>query len=180
MYGYIHGLNSDIQCRSYEELSAILPDVHALSYDYTKDAHEGYQELCEQVEMLMKQGHALTLLGSSLGGYYALHMGHRYAIRVVAFNPVTYPQTQLRAFLGENRNFYTQKVWDLTEEILFSYNAFPLMNSMEHCPTVIIGRNDEILDYRIAHDFWQKYANIVLSDDFHSIMEYNLYMKYML
>src|SRR5450830_503952 len=43
----------------------------------------------------------VTVIGSSLGGYYATWLAERHGWRAVVLNPATLPQDDLRQYLGE-------------------------------------------------------------------------------
>jgi len=176
MYIYIHGFNSDTCCRSYKDLCKILDTVRAIGYTSSEKAMDCYNNVCRQIEQYIQTEEDIKLLGSSLGGFFALHMAKKYALPVVAFNPVTFPHTQLRPYLGKSMNFYTLQEWDFTEEILFSYEEIPLQKHLPLRPTLIIGQKDEVLDYSIAQKFWDDEAKIILTNDAHSIVDYSLYL----
>lgn len=204
MYVYIHGFNSNLQSRSYKDLSRILPHLYDCGYDYTKKADTCYEELCVQIEKCIKENAhkvsleekkletrknllhiaqedknlavpSLKLLGSSLGGFWALHLAEKYELPCLAFNPVTFAHEQLRPFLGLNENFYTKQKWEFTEEILKSYAPYCFTRSRTLKATLIIGKNDEILDPKIAQKYWEKHAKCLLTKDQHSILNYEKY-----
>ena len=192
MYLYIHGFNSDVKCRSFFDLSAILSDVSPLGYDYTKKADFCFAQLCEQMEKHLeintkKSDHAkdlpscsIKILGSSLGGFWALHLAKKYNIPCLAFNPVTIAHEQLAPLIGQNQNFYTHEYWDFTKDTLLSYADFILDTNLSPSPHMILGQNDELLDYKIALNYWQNKAISHITDDAHSIMDYSLYKDIML
>lgn len=180
MYLYIHGFNSDTTSRSYFDLCKILDDVSALSYDYTKPAKYCFMQLCEQVETYINDNKVLVILGSSLGGFWALHIAKKYNLPCVVFNPVTFSHEQLQPFLGINQNFYTQKKWDFTEETLMSYADFTLDRNLAVKPHIVLGKKDEVLDYQIALAYWNKYAHCIVGHEEHSIMDYSKYQSLIL
>lgn len=179
MYIYIHGFNSNLQSRSFLDLSRIIPTLYDCGYDYTQPAKHCYKQLCFQIEEIIQKNtdtkQPIKLLGSSLGGFWALHLAEKYELPCLAFNPVTFAHEQLRPFLGINENFYTKKQFDFTENILLSYATFAFTRPRNLKPTLIIGQKDEILDPSIAYTYWNTYAQCILTNDTHSIMNYNKY-----
>lgn len=184
MYLYIHGFNSDVNSRSYFELCKILDNVSALSYDYTKTAQFCFMQLCEQIEKHISDNvnnsGNLRILGSSLGGFWALHIAKKYALPCVVFNPVTLAHEQMRPFVGINENFYTQEKWNFTEEILMSYAGFILDRELAIKPHIVLGKEDELLDYQIALTYWKNDAHCIIVNEEHSIMDYSKYQSLMM
>jgi uncharacterized protein len=60
----------------------------------------------------------ITLVGSSLGGFYATRLTENYGVRSVLVNPAIAPHEGLRAYLGPQKNLYTGDEYQLTEEHL--------------------------------------------------------------
>jgi predicted esterase YcpF (UPF0227 family) len=60
----------------------------------------------------------VTLVGSSLGGFYATALTEKTGVRSVLVNPAITPQEGLRAYLGPQRNLYSGEEYVLTEEHL--------------------------------------------------------------
>ena len=48
----------------------------------------------------------LTLIGSSLGGFYATHLAERFGVRAVLINPAIRPYEDLQPFAGRQLNLY--------------------------------------------------------------------------
>ena len=98
----------------------------------------------------------VTLVGSSLGGYYATHLAERFGVRAVLVNPAVKPYEGLRAFLGPQRNLYTGEAYELTEKHLEELQALEVDRPprMERY-YLMVTTGDEVLDYRIA---LRKYA----------------------
>ena len=117
----------------------------------------------------------IKILGSSLGGFWAMHLAKKYNMPCLAFNPVTFGHEQLQPFLGLNQNFYTQEYWNFSEEALLSYTDFILDKNMAIRPHIILGNQDEILDYTIAFNYWKNDAACIITQDIHSIMDYSQY-----
>ncbi len=181
MYLYIHGLNSDRGSRSYLELSAFLPNTKDVSYDYRLGADTCFAHLRTQIESYLKEakelGEELKIIGSSLGGFWALQVAKKYNLPCLAINPVVYAHKQLRPFLGKNENFYTHEAWELTEELLASYETFLPPKNFLTRPFILLGQEDEILDYSLALNEWLDEAFCILTKDMHSIFDYVRYKR---
>src|SRR3990172_9836913 len=71
-----------------------------------------------EAEVALHPRESVTLVGSSLGGFYASYLAERHDLRAVLINPAVRPHQDLRAFLGVQRNLHTQQEYELTEEHL--------------------------------------------------------------
>ena len=120
MIFYIHGFNSSAASSSGRLLERQLGvRVHAMEYRSDAMYADSFKSLTEQ---LNRHGDGCNVLvGTSMGGFYALMLSQALQTPCVAFNPVVEPRQQLRQFLGRNVNFVTQKAYDFTEGMLDSY-----------------------------------------------------------
>lgn len=124
---YIHGFNSGGNSRSGQELSQLLGvPVCCPEYDYARPFTECLASLRRQIAAFVDTQHDhLTVMGSSLGGFFALQLRHPATVHAVAWNPVVFPAIQLEQFLGLNTRFSDGTDWEFTREILLSYAQAP-------------------------------------------------------
>ena len=124
---YIHGFNSDRNSHSGRALAEVLGQpVICPEYDYSKSFSECLASIRQQIsEAIDEKNDRLTVMGSSLGGFYALQLRHPAIIHVCAWNPVIYPSMQLEQFLGTNTRFSDGVDWEFTREALLSYAQAP-------------------------------------------------------
>ena len=124
---YIHGFNSGKNSHSGRALAEVLGQpVICPEYDYSKSFSECLASIRQQVsEAIDEKNDRLTVMGSSLGGFYALQLRHPAIMHTVAWNPVIYPAMQLEQFLGTNTRFSDGVDWDFTREALLSYAQAP-------------------------------------------------------
>ena len=124
---YIHGMGSGAQSRSGRELAEKLGvPVICPEYDYARPFTECFFSLRRQIiEAVDEENDRLCVMGSSLGGFYALQLRHPAIVHVAVWNPVVFPTLQLERFLGENVRFADGSSWELTRETLLSYAQAP-------------------------------------------------------
>lgn len=185
MYVYIHGFNSGASSRSGKMLAEVLGvPVFCPAYDYSRPFEQCWQSLIEQI-MDAAREEDITLLGSSLGGFYAMQLRLPNIRRVMAWNPVIFPAIQLAPFLGRNTRFSDGMEWDFDADILYSYAKAPDAREwLNHygrslvCDTprpprvVILGASDEVLDMRLAWHYWQGSARLACIPSGHRIDDY--------
>ena len=124
---YIHGFNSGRNSHSGRALAEVLGQpVICPEYDYSKSFSESLASIRRQIcEAINEQNDRLTVMGSSLGGFYALQLRHPAIMHVCAWNPVIYPAMLLGQFLGTNTRFSDGADWEFTREALLSSAQAP-------------------------------------------------------
>ena len=174
---YIHGFNSGAQSRSARLLAETLNcKVSLLLYDCAQDFITCQQSLITQIRTIATPQHRVCLIGSSLGGFYALQMTLPIIAHCIAFNPLTQPEKQLEPMLGENINFSTGERWLFSSQALESYaNA---IDSRRHPipKDIILGRHDELIPPNMAAQYWKQHATITYSDDTHQIADFTPFL----
>lgn len=88
------------------------------------------------------------LVGSSLGGYYALYLAHKFALKCVLINPALYPQKTLHNYTGRAISFYDESYFDWTSLHVKELAQFEVANPMEIDCMVLLQKGDELLDFK--------------------------------
>lgn len=163
---YLHGFNSTGNSAKGQYLTDRLPDIPVLTPTYHYDPATAIAYLERLVEEKLQQNQHLMLIGSSLGGYYAQYLAHRFRLQTVLINPALMPLTTLHDYLGENTNFYTGETYTLTQAHLEALLALDVPNPCtQPVPTLLLlDKGDEVLDYRTAVTRYQDCAEIIIFD----------------
>lgn len=186
---YIHGFNSAAECRSCKALREILQaPLLCPGYDYSRTFQECRDFLERTLQDILGPGDRLHILGSSLGGFYALQMRLAGIEAVTVWNPVIFPALQLARFVGGNVHFYGGGKWHFGRESLNSYAAAPdprqwlnfyaLDAWADERPArprrkIYLGIHDDLLDPGLAESFWRGHADIESIGEGHSIADYS-------
>lgn len=151
---YLHGFNSSPESRKARVLHDYMkrtglqdrieipkiPPVPA-------DAIELLQQHAEEI---IKQ-YALSLVGSSLGGFYAGWLAEKYHCPAVLINPAVKPYELLSEYTGENINYYTAERWVLDQTHIRQLRDLCIDKvSYPQRYLLMLQTGDEILDYREA------------------------------
>lgn len=151
---YLHGFNSSPKsakatlCAAY--LSKCQPDVKLLVPTLPVDP---LSAVAEVANLINKQS-ALSrvgLIGSSLGGYYALYLAERYGLKAVLVNPALKPYELLSDYLGVNVNPYTGARYELQSQHIG--DLLSLKKIVLTAPKdifVVTQTGDEVLPYQDA------------------------------
>ena len=92
----------------------------------------------------------VTLVGSSLGGFYATCLTERSGVRSVLVNPAITPHEGLRAYLGPQKNLHTGEEYELTEAHLKEWERLYVPRITPERYLLLVETGDEVLDYRHA------------------------------
>jgi predicted esterase YcpF (UPF0227 family) len=115
------------------------------------------RQAIETVEdVLARSPKTPTLVGSSLGGYYATYLAEKHDLRAILINPAVVPHKTLARFVGVQTNVYTGETFEFTREHLTELEQLnvPQLSRPERF-WLLVETGDEVLDYRQAV---QKYA----------------------
>jgi len=115
----------------------------------------------------------MVIIGSSMGGYYAAVIAVLKCYYCDLFNPVINTKKTLLQFKGLNRNFATGQTYELTDELINSYRFSGKLNKHGIPRYVVLGRNDTVLDYREAEEFYRGIGHTVITDNCHQIADYS-------
>ena len=112
---------------------------------------------------------ALTIVGSSLGGFYATFLAERYGARAVVINPAVRPYVDLRPYAGAQANLYTGEVFVVTEAHFDELRALAVPSLREPRRFwLMVQTGDEVLDYREAVAFYAGAHQLVVGGGDHA------------
>ncbi len=161
---YLHGFNSTGKSAKGRFLKENLENIPVLTPTYHHDPQQAIAHLESLVEEHTTREPALMLVGSSLGGYYAQYLAHRFRLKLVLINPALMPLTTLHEFLGKNTNFYTGESYILTQNHLDALLELdvpvPCANPV---PTLLlVDKGDEVIDYHTAVTRYRDCAQVIM------------------
>ncbi|MES2261449.1 MAG: YqiA/YcfP family alpha/beta fold hydrolase [Pseudomonadota bacterium] len=118
----------------------------------------------------------LTIVGSSLGGYYATWLAERIGCRAVLLNPAIVPLQDLDQHVGVTTDYHTGAPFEFKREYIDELRALavPHITRPERY-YLIAATGDEVLDYRdmVAH-YADARQRIIAGSD-HGISEFAAY-----
>jgi len=106
----------------------------------------------QAIEVLQRQFSltaADTLVGSSLGGYYATWLAEQSGCKAVLLNPAVFPVRDLAAYVGPLRTYHDDQPMRFEAEYLDELAAMAvsgLTQPQRYC--LIAAKGDELLDWR--------------------------------
>lgn len=169
---YLHGFNSAPQTVKGQLLARAAAALADPPRFHLPQLHhrpaQAIGALCSWIEQHARGGGGLTLIGSSLGGYYATWLAERYGARAVLINPALRPYDDLRSFLGKQRNLYTGEEYEITAAHFDELLALrvPAITQPERY-FLLVRTGDELLDWRDAVTYYACASQYVLGGGDH-------------
>ncbi|MEO6683588.1 MAG: YqiA/YcfP family alpha/beta fold hydrolase [Ginsengibacter sp.] len=175
---YLHGFNSDGNSTTITEIRKEIPALLSISYDYIH-ADIAHEEIRLLIEETLKKDNDLILGGTSLGGFWANYFAQKYTLKCVLVNPALQPSVTLKRAVPESplRNYNTGELREFTLKDADAYKKYEVPVTSDIDRVVVLGRNDEIIDYRESEKIYQNKAEIILTDEGHRIENYGRIVK---
>lgn len=119
----------------------------------------------------------ITLVGSSLGGFYATVLAEKYDLDAVLVNPAVINQLPMDDFIGTHRWLYTGEPFEFTAQHIAELRALELPRlSQPDRFWLMLEKGDETLDYHLAVAYYAGARQTVLAGGDHSFTRWNDYL----
>jgi predicted esterase YcpF (UPF0227 family) len=159
---YLHGFRSSpasIKARQLAAAVAALPAATRPRLAIPALSHEPAQAVAAVAAWIEREvgtpETGLTLVGSSLGGFYATHLAERCGARAVLINPAIRPDEDLTPFAGTQTNLYTGEAFEVIDEHFAQLRALRVARITRPRRYFLLVRSgDEVLDWREAVAFY--------------------------
>ncbi|MBR4786815.1 MAG: hypothetical protein IK013_02900 [Bacteroidales bacterium] len=144
---YIHGFNSAGGGHKAQLLQEMFPECKVLSPTFDC---KNPQAIRSKLDSLMRTQNIRMVIGTSLGGFFALYCSMKHHKQAVIINPTTKPSQTLRKFIGKQKNFVTGEVYQVTEADIAKYEKFEddIMAGLEpdnNLVHFVLATDDELL-----------------------------------
>ena len=106
--------------------------------------------IAEAEAIIARRKGPLTLIGSSLGGFYATWLAEKYGLRAALINPAVVAPLALDPYIGTQTNLYTGESFLFTEAHIAQLRALQTPHISPERYLLLVETGDEVLDYRDA------------------------------
>lgn len=171
---YLHGFRSSPASQKVQRLAAHL-----------RERGLADQLWCEQLPVSPKAAVALaetamarsprppTLVGSSLGGFYATWLAEKHGLRAVLINPAVVAHLCLAEFVGLQTNLYTGETFDFTPAHVAEIEALDVTQiTRPERYWLLAETGDELLDYRQAAAKYQGARQTIIEGGDHGFQHF--------
>jgi len=118
-----------------------------------------------------------TLVGSSLGGFYATHLAEKHTLKAVLVNPAVLAAIELERYLGPQTWLYTGEPFEFTRQHLEELRALEVPRITDPSRYwLLVETGDEILDYRVAVAHYAGAKQTVLPGGDHSFTRWHEFL----
>jgi predicted esterase YcpF (UPF0227 family) len=115
----------------------------------------------------------VTLVGSSLGGYYATYVAEALGLHAVVINPAVQPYDDLAPYVGVQTNLYTGEPFEVTQEHFDELRALRVPRITRAARyLLLVETGDEVLDYRVALRYYGGAWQYVRGGGDHAFTDY--------
>lgn len=176
---YIHGFNSSPASHKAKLLGAHLATLgRQAEFGCPALPHRPAQAMALlERELAPFAPETVTLVGSSLGGFYATWLTEKLGVRAILVNPAITPHEGLRAYLGRQKNLYSGEEYELTPRHLEEMGAFHVPRPSKAAHYLLMHTTgDELLDWRVAVDHFHGSRQVIIQGSDHGFGEFGDYL----
>ncbi|MGM0518523.1 MAG: YqiA/YcfP family alpha/beta fold hydrolase [Campylobacterota bacterium] len=151
---YIHGFASSafgskaLKFKEYFEDEIIIPSLSNIP-------NLAINTLEQIIEAFLYKNEKVSLVGSSLGGYYAIYLANKYDLKVVLINPAVDPMNTLDSYEGVEfvENYYDNTKFEFNHLHILSLKNYevPKLKKPQNIMT-LLQTDDEVLDFKQAKE----------------------------
>ncbi len=178
MIVYLHGFRSSPQSNKAQRLKARMEALgleHLFWCEQLPPSPRAAIALAERT--IAAATTPVTVVGSSLGGYYATHLAEKHGLRAVLVNPAVVAHLSLAELVGPQTNLYSGEVFEFRPEYIDELRAIEVPRISRPQDFLLLAETgDEVLDYRLAVAKYAGCRQMVLEGGDHSFTRWPDYL----
>ena len=168
---YLHGFASSQNSLKAQQIQNI-EDIDVLCFDLDVEPEKALEQISSTIKRY--QDEDIMLMGSSLGGFYALLMAKEFNLPAVLINPSIYPYKTLARFVGVKQNNYSKD-----EIVVYKQRYIEQLASMsfegvnQERILLMLQTGDKDLDYKLALSALPCAQHFIQEGGNHSFEDFN-------
>lgn len=149
---YLHGFRSGPQSLKARQLHAHLARQGRAGDLWCEQLPPGPQDAIALIEATLcpalEAGIEVALAGSSLGGFYALHLAEKHGLRAALINPAVVAPLSLGDYVGEHAHMYTGELFRFEQTHVDELRQLDISRiTRPERYLVLLETGDEVLDW---------------------------------
>ena len=119
----------------------------------------------------------LTIIGSSLGGYYATYLAEQFHCRAVLLNPAVKPPRDLASYVGVSTLYHSDDVFEFKEEYVHELPLYTIDKvTQPERYFLIAATGDEVLDWHEMAEHYAQSRQLIIEGSNHAISGFGDYI----
>lgn len=174
---YLHGFTSGPQSHKAQALSDRMRERGLGDKFVSPQLPASPREAIALTTKLIADHSVSTVVGSSLGGYYATYLAENFDLKAVLVNPAVVAHLSLKDFVGPQRWLYSGESFEFTSDHIEELRTIevPILSKPERF-WLLVEEGDETLDYRHAVSRYAGARQSVLPGGDHSFTRWDDYL----
>lgn len=176
---YLHGFRSSPQSRKAQQIKAALTARGRVDDYLCPQLPASPREAIEMAQRVVDQEDPahLSLIGSSLGGYYATWLAEQLGCRAALLNPAITPYEDLKAYIGPQPVFFSSDEIDMKPAYLDQLHALDTPRITQPARYFLVAATgDEVIDYRAMVAKYAGCRQRVIAGSDHQIHDFAQYL----
>ena len=146
---------------------------------YCPQLHASPQESMDMVRRHIDASKAdrLSVIGSSLGGFYTNYLAEQYGCKGIALNPAVRAGRELAPHVGMMTAYDSEEPFDFRAEYIDELNRMQVESiTLPERYLLLAATGDELLDWREMAAFYPGAQQIIIQGSDHGIHNYSEYL----
>lgn len=170
---YLHGFRSSPQSWKARLLAeAMAARGLAGRFHCPPLSHDPDVAISQAEAILAAHPGPFTLIGSSLGGYYATCLAEKHGLPAILINPAVVAPLSLEAYVGPQTCLYGGETFEFTHAHIAALRRMETPHITPARYWLLVEEGDEVLDYRQAVSHYAGCRQTVLPGGDHSFMRF--------
>lgn len=176
---YLHGFRSSPQSFKAKLMAQRMQALRRADEYLCPQLPASPREAIALATELMRQVPAddITLVGSSLGGFYATWLAEQHGCRAVLLNPAVKPPRDLEKYVGVTTMYHSNERFEFKQEYIDELKVLAV-ERITRPPRyfLIAATGDEVLDWREMTAHYPGAKQIVIEGGDHGLSDFSRYL----
>jgi len=115
----------------------------------------------------------VTIIGSSLGGYYATWLAEKYGCKAMLVNPAVKPPRELESYVGVTTYYHSEEIFEFKAAYVDELRVLAVQK-ITHPERyfLLAATGDEVLDYIEMVAFYEGAQQVIIQGSDHGLAEF--------